>query len=50
MQLLQLADVHHMFPKSGIEAAIMQTVHMMLKMLYEQLYFVRLLLVFLLIV
>jgi len=50
MQPLQLADDHNMFPKSGIEATIMQTVHMMLKMLYEQLYFVRLLLVFLLIV
>jgi len=50
MQPLQLADDHHMFTKSGIETAIMQTVHMMLNMLYEQLYFVRLLLVFLLIV
>jgi hypothetical protein len=27
MQHLQLADDHHMFTKSGIEAALMQTVH-----------------------
>ena len=47
---MELAHIHHMFMKSGIEAAIIKTVRMMLKMLYEQLYFVRLPLVFLLIV